>query len=74
MAKQDSVYFTPEDSPVRPNPFDTRVRMRSLSRALITAAELKKHLQSLPDDTASANYRSLEALLNEQNPDLGQSN
>jgi hypothetical protein len=74
MAKQDAVYFTPEDSPVRPNPFDTRVRLRSLSRALITPAELKKHLQSLPDETHQATYRSLDALLNEQNPDLGQSN
>jgi hypothetical protein len=51
------VYFIPQGSPVAPDRFDTRIRLRSLTRGLIRAEDLEKHLKSLPDDAASGEVR-----------------
>ncbi len=60
------IYFTPEGSPVAPDKFDTRVRMRNLSKGLITRETLEKHLNALPDDTDAGEYRSFDSIVNEE--------
>ncbi len=66
MKAKDSIYFVPADSPVLPSKYDVRVRLRYLTRGEITLQELKKHKESLPDDTNFAEQRDYEALVTDQ--------
>ncbi len=52
--KKDPVYFAPPGSPVVPASYDTRIRLKSQMRGVLTQADLKKYLESLPDDAANA--------------------
>lgn len=63
MSQDNKVYFTPEGCPVMPNKFDARIRRRSLTRGLLSAAELKKHYDSLPDETSHCEFRDYDALI-----------
>lgn len=56
MSQDNKVYYVPKGSPVYPNPFDTRIRLRSLTRGLLSADEVKNYLSSLPDDSANAEF------------------
>lgn len=47
--QKDEVFLT--DSPVVPNLYDVRLRMRNLSRGYVKNDELKKYLTSLPDES-----------------------
>ncbi len=44
----------PESSPVVPHLMDKRLVMRNVSRGIVSNAELKAALQSLPDDAGNA--------------------
>lgn len=43
-------------SPVVPDLFDVRLRLRNLSLGRITLKQLEKYLADLPDDTANAEF------------------
>ena len=43
--------------------FDTRVLERNVARGVITDAEVKKAVQSLPDDAEAGEYVSIESLM-----------
>ena len=49
-----SVYFIPEGSPVAPDLYDWRVRLRFKSKGVITAQGLKGYIDSLPDEASNA--------------------
>lgn len=66
MTKKSDIYFTPEDSPVRPNPFDTRVRLRNLTRGDITQEGVQKFLNGLPDETSHAEIRGYTDVIYEE--------
>ena len=66
MAKNDEVYYTPAGSPVIPDRFDVRVRLRHLSKGALSFEEVKKHLSSLPDDSAHADYRNYDSVVREE--------
>jgi hypothetical protein len=66
MSKSDKTYFIPEDSPVRPDPFDVRVRLRHLTRGQITPDDVKNYLQNLPDDAEVAETRNYDALVKDE--------
>jgi hypothetical protein len=63
MSQDNKVYYVPKGSPVYPNPFDTRIRLRSLTRGLLSEDEVKNYLDSLPDDSANAEFVDLNAIL-----------
>ena len=44
-----SVYIFPEDSPVTPSIYDTRVRHLYLKKGIVSEEKLKNHLESLED-------------------------
>ena len=71
MSKQDEIYYVPAGSPVGPDKFDTRLRMRNLTRGVITPDEVKKFQTSLPDDTDSAEFRSYDEILNREETAAG---
>lgn len=75
MAKQEEIYFTHPNSPVLPDKFDVRVRLRHLTRGALTFDDVKKHLAALPDDAAFADFRDYDAVVKEDvdtsiDPDL----
>jgi hypothetical protein len=51
------VYFIPEGSPVAPDRFDARIRLRSMTRGMLPTDDLAKHLKNLPDDAAHGDVR-----------------
>jgi len=69
MAKNDEVYYTPAGSPVLPDQFDVRVRLRSLSKGTLSYADLNKHLANLPDESAYADFRSYDAVTKDEHPE-----
>jgi len=42
------------ESPLVPNPFDTRIRRRNITRGIVEASTLSKHLDSLEDFASNA--------------------
>jgi len=72
-ATKQPIYFIPEGSPVAPDKYDVRVRVRNLSKGLITRDSLEKHLNSLPDDTDQCEFRSFDSIVNEEAPAEGSS-
>ena len=64
--KLDEVYFAPEGSPVVPHRFDARVRLRSLTRGILTLDDLKKHADSLADESSHGETRSFDALVKDE--------
>lgn len=67
---KSKIYYIPEGSPVAPDKFDVRVRNRQLSGGHVTYTELKNHLESLPDDTAYADSRSYDAVVNDDSVEV----
>jgi hypothetical protein len=63
MKKIDHIYQTPKDSPVVPSPFDKRVRLRNLTRGVVSKTEVDAHLKTLPDETSHADFRDYEKLV-----------
>jgi hypothetical protein len=51
------IYYNPENSPVVPDRFDVRIRLRSLTRGLISQEDVKKYRENLPDDALNADFR-----------------
>ena len=64
--KKDEIYYNPEGSPVVPARFDVRVQLRHRSRGLITQQEMKKHLESLPDDANNGVFVDFEAVVGDE--------
>jgi len=62
---KDKVYYVPENSPVYPSRFDTRIRLRSLTRGLLTQTELSDYLTGLPDDASNAEVRNYSEVIDE---------
>ncbi len=52
-----AIYYNPPNSPVVPDQFDVRIRLRSLTRGLISQEDVKKYRENLPDDAANADFR-----------------
>ena len=67
----DKVYYVPENSPVYPSRFDTRIRLRSLTRGLFTQVELNDYLAKLPDDASNAEVRNYSEVIDESADDQG---
>jgi hypothetical protein len=65
MSQDDKVYYVPKDSPVYPNKFDTRVRLRSLTLGLLKYDEIKAHEDQLPDESANAEFRDFNTVIEE---------
>jgi hypothetical protein len=65
MNKNEKVYYVPENSPVYPSRFDTRIRLRSLTRGLLTQNELSTYLEQLPDDASNAEVRNYSEVIDE---------
>lgn len=65
MSQDNKVYYVPKDSPVYPNRFDTRIRLRSLTRGLLSPEEVQNYLNSLPDEAANAEYVDLNNITDE---------
>ncbi len=63
--KNDKVYYVPTDSPVYPNRFDTRIRLRSLTRGLLSPNEVEKYLSDLPDDASNAEVRNYTEIVDD---------
>jgi hypothetical protein len=63
MNKKDKIYYAPENSPVVPHPFDVRIRLRSLTRGLISHDDVKKYRENLPDDAANADFRPFAEII-----------
>jgi hypothetical protein len=76
MAEKDtktdpsSVYYIPAGSPVAPDPFDVRIRLRSLSKGGMQNESLKKYLDSLPDDASNAVVVKFGDLVNDETSDV----
>lgn len=66
---KESVYFIPAGSPVAPDPFDVRIRLRSLSKGGMQDVVLKKYLDSLPDDANNAVVTKFGDLVNDESSD-----
>lgn len=64
--KKDEIYYTPEGSPVAPFKFDVRVQLRNRSKGLISDADLKKYLASLPDEKNSGVFVDYDAVINDE--------
>lgn len=56
-------YFVPAGSPVYPDKFDTRVRLRSLTLGLLKPEDVEKHLESLPDEAANADIVDFNSIV-----------
>jgi hypothetical protein len=65
MNKDNKVYYVPKDSPVYPNRFDTRIRLRSLTRGLLSQTEVTQYLTDLPDDASNAEVRNYSEVVDE---------
>ena len=65
MLKKDKNAAFPSTSPVVPDQFDTRIRLRNLSRGVLTQEELAKYQKALPDESANAEFLSFEELVGE---------
>ncbi len=65
MNKDNKVYYVPKDSPVYPNRFDTRIRLRSLTRGLLSQTEVTQYLTDLPDDASNAEVRHYSEVVDE---------
>jgi|GEM_PF-1495762 len=63
---KESVYFIPAGSPVAPDPFDVRIRLRSLSKGGMQNEALKKYLDSLPDEANNAVVVKFGDLVNDE--------
>lgn len=74
MNKNDKVYYVPENSPVYPSRFDTRIRLRSLTRGLLTQTELSSYLTNLPDDASNAEVRNYSEVIEEADDSSGDGN
>jgi len=74
MTKNDKVYYVPENSPVYPSRFDTRIRLRSLTRGLLTQNELSSYLTNLPDDSSNAEVRDYSEVIEEADDTSGNGN
>jgi hypothetical protein len=61
--KNDKIYYAPEGSPVVPDKFDVRTRLRSLTRGLISHDDVKKYRENLPDDAANADFRPFAEII-----------
>ena len=57
------VYYVPEDSPVFPNRYDTRVRLRSLTLGILKQEDLDSHLTSLPDESENAEFVEFNSIV-----------
>jgi hypothetical protein len=69
MTEKDDTYKRPDSSPVLPDAFDCRIRLRSLTRGEITQADLKKYHDALPDDAANADFRDYDQLMSQEGAD-----
>lgn len=56
-------YYVPENSPVFPSRFDTRVRLRSLTLGLLKQEELDSHLEALPDESENAEFVDFNSIV-----------
>jgi len=63
--KQSEIYYVPQGSPVSPDKWDVRVIHKNIASALISPKELEEHLNKLPDDTAHADFRDYDAVIND---------
>jgi len=58
-----SIYYAPKGSPVVPDRFDVRIRLRSLTRGLISHDDVKTYRAELPDDAANADFRPFAEII-----------
>ncbi len=64
MAKKtDKIYYNPAGSPVVPDRFDVRIRLRSLTRGLITHDDVKSYRENLPDEANNADFRPFAEII-----------
>jgi|GEM_PF-1630603 len=66
MSQDNKVYYVPKDSPVYPNRFDTRIRLRSLTRGLLSPEEVQTYLTNLPDDAANGEFVDFNAIVEDE--------
>lgn len=65
-------YYVPAGSPVYPNLFDTRVRLRSLTLGLLKPEELEKHLAELPDESANADFVEFNSIVEDSSEEVAE--
>jgi hypothetical protein len=61
------IYYSPANSPVVPDRFDVRIRLRSLTRGLLTHDDVNKYRTNLPDDANNAEFRPFAEIIGQDN-------